>query len=87
MPTASKDSPASLYGPVSLVLGIIALAAIAIGAFAGIAIPLLAGSLASTFAILGLVNRNNRPACLIGLIGGAVGLLYPVLVMSALTYA
>lgn len=85
MPTASKDSPASLYAPVSLVLGIIAAVATAISAFVGIAVPLLAGSLAVTFAILGLVYRTNRASSLVGLIGGAVGVLYPVFLVSTLS--
>ena len=85
MPTVSKESPASLYAPVSLVLGIIAAVTAVISGFIGMAIPFLAGSLAVTFAVLGLVYRTNGTASLIGLIGGAVGVLYPVFLISTLS--
>ncbi|MBB1245211.1 hypothetical protein GL263_16765 [Streptomyces durbertensis] len=70
------DTPATLYGPVSLGFGVIAvIAAFLLGPFG-----VLAGSLAVTFGILGLVGRIkvNRLPCAIGLVTGAFGVLYPV---------
>lgn len=69
------DSPAALFGPVSLVLGVAATAA-ALGIdYVGLAVPLLAGLLALTFATLGLFQHASRPLCLLGLAGGAVGVV------------
>lgn len=79
----SKDSPATLYGPVSLVLGAAALAAAVFAGLLGIAIPLLFGSLAVTFALLGLGQGLNRVQCGIGLATGSLGVLYPVLLVAA----
>lgn len=85
MPTSSNDSPASLYGPASLVLGIASAVAAALSGFIGLAIPLLAGVLAVVFGVLGLVSKIRRGQCVIGLIGGAVGVLYPVFLIAALS--
>ncbi|MFI5635402.1 hypothetical protein ACIA8E_39875 [Streptomyces sp. NPDC051664] len=85
MATGSTDTPASLYGPASLVLGIASAVATVISGFIGLAIPLLTGCLAVTFAILGLVQRINRGQCAIGLVGGAIGVLYPVFLIGALS--
>ncbi|MFK4223655.1 hypothetical protein [Streptomyces sp. NPDC019890] len=84
MATGATDSPATLYGPVSLVLGTVALIAAVFSGFVGIAIPLLAGSLAVTFGVVGLVNKLNRGQCAIGLATGSLGVLYPVLLVAAL---
>ncbi|MFF5334728.1 hypothetical protein [Streptomyces sp. NPDC013181] len=78
MATVSSDTetPAALYGPVSLGLGVIAvIAAFLFGVFG-----ILAGSLAVTFGILGLAGKTkaNRTQCAVGLATGAFGVLYPL---------
>ncbi len=74
MGTGTVESPATLYGPVSLGLGVLALAAtFFLGVFA-----VLAGSLAITFGVLGLVKKFNRTQCLTGIAAGAVGVLLPL---------
>jgi succinate-acetate transporter protein len=83
MPTGPTDARASLYGSVSLVLGSAAALAAALIGWVGVALPLLFGSLAVTFAVLGLVHKINRRKCAIGLISGAVGVLYPVFLICA----
>ncbi|WP_055489832.1 hypothetical protein [Streptomyces sp. TP-A0356] len=85
MATGSTDTPASLYSPASLGLGIASTVAAVFSGYIGLAIPLLAGSLAVTFALLGLAGKINRKQCVIGLIGGAVGVLYPVSLIVALS--
>jgi len=83
MPTGPTDTRASLYGSVSLVFGIAsAVAAVLIG-WVGVALPLLFGSLAVTFAALGLAHKINRRKCAVGLISGAAGVLYPVYLICA----
>ncbi|MBV7245286.1 hypothetical protein [Streptomyces sp. MW-W600-10] len=78
---ATPATPATLYGPVSLGFGVIALiAAFFLGLFA-----LLAGSLAITFGVLGLISGFNRPQCLAGLVLGAAGVLYPLSFLFAFT--
>lgn len=72
------DSPASLYGVVSSVLGVIALITVVLAGHVGIAFPLLLGSLAVTFAVLGMSERLNRGLCTVGLVTGGLGVLYPV---------
>ncbi|MEU2179750.1 hypothetical protein [Streptomyces thermolilacinus] len=84
MTTGSADSPATLYGPVSLLLGVLALIAAVFAGFLGIAIPFLFGSLAVTFALLGLARRLNRGQCAIGLTTGALSVLYPIFLVGAL---
>ncbi|MFD7704476.1 hypothetical protein [Streptomyces caelestis] len=83
MATGSADSPATLYGPVSLVLGTVALIATVFAGFLGIAFPLLFGSLAVTFALLGLGHGTGRGLCALGLAIGSSGVLYPVLHVTA----
>ncbi|CAL9288235.1 hypothetical protein [Streptomyces sp. NPDC003090] len=83
MTTGSADSPATLYGPVSLFLGVIALVAAVFAGFVGIAIPLLSGSLAVTFGFLGLGRGLGRGLCAAGLLTGGVGVLYPVILVAA----
>ncbi|MEU7468154.1 hypothetical protein AB0A94_06250 [Streptomyces sp. NPDC044984] len=83
MATGSADSPATLYGPVSLVLGTAALVAVVFAGLLGIAIPLLLGSLAVTFALLGLGQELNRLQCGVGLVTGSLSVLYPVLLVAA----
>ncbi|MCX4674124.1 hypothetical protein OG413_02130 [Streptomyces sp. NBC_01433] len=74
MAIGTTDSPATLYGPVSLGFGVVALiAAFALGLFG-----ILAGSLAITFGALGLIGKADRTQCAIGLATGAVGVLYPL---------
>ncbi|MFE3071802.1 hypothetical protein [Streptomyces sp. NPDC059247] len=74
MAAGTTESPATLYGPVSLGLGIAALiAAFFLGIFG-----ILAGSLAIVFGVLGLISKINRGKCAIGLATGAVGVLYPL---------
>ncbi|OEJ98261.1 hypothetical protein J116_020910 [Streptomyces thermolilacinus SPC6] len=84
MTTGSADSPATLYGPVSLLLGVLALITAVFAGFLGIAIPFLFGSLAVTFALLGLARGLNRGQCAIGLTTGALSVLYPVFLVGAL---
>ncbi|MET9923487.1 MULTISPECIES: hypothetical protein [unclassified Streptomyces] len=76
MATGTSESPATLYAPVSIGLGVIALASTF---FLGI-LATLAGLLAITFGILGLVSQAevNRIQCGIGLAAGVVGVLFPV---------
>ncbi|MCZ2527686.1 hypothetical protein [Streptomyces sp. HB2AG] len=83
MTTGSTDSPASLYGPVSLVLGTVALATAVFAAYVGFAIPLLCGSLAATFGVLGLTARTRRVQCAVGLTTGGLAVLYFVALMVA----
>ncbi|PJE94974.1 hypothetical protein CUT44_25245 [Streptomyces carminius] len=83
MTAEATDSPASLYGVVSLVLGAVALVAAVFVGYAGVAIPLLCGSLAVTFATLGLVKRSNRGQCVIGLVTGGLAVLWLVLFLAA----
>ncbi|MFH8517547.1 hypothetical protein ACH4CE_21120 [Streptomyces gelaticus] len=85
MATGSADSPATLYGPASLVLGTVALIAAVFAGFIGIAIPLLFGSLAATFALLGLAHKLNRGQCAIGLATGSLSVLYPIFLVAALS--
>ncbi|WP_030588164.1 hypothetical protein [Streptomyces anulatus] len=81
MGTGTDESPATLYGPVSLGLGVLALiAAFFFGIFA-----ILAGSLAITFGVLGLISRFNRSQCIAGLSMGAVGVLFPLSFLFAFT--
>lgn len=84
MTTESADSPATLYGPVSVVLGTVAVIAAVFAGFIGIAIPFLFGSLAVTFGLLGLARRLNRGQCAIGLAAGALSVLYPIFLAGAL---
>ncbi|UUU23593.1 hypothetical protein [Streptomyces sp. DSM 40750] len=74
MAAGTTDSPATLYGPVSLGLGVIAL----ISAFFFGIFGILAGALAITFGVLGLTSRINRTKSTIGLVTGAFGFLYPL---------
>ncbi|MFJ3143126.1 hypothetical protein ACIPJM_11840 [Streptomyces halstedii] len=76
------DSPASLYGVASSVLGVISLVAAVLADYAGIALPSLCGSLAVTFAVLGLTKRLNRAQCAVGLATGCLGVLYPVFLVA-----
>ncbi len=77
------DSPASLYGPVALVLGVVTLLTAVLSGFLGIAIPLLTGSLAVTFGVLGLTSKLNRGRSAVGLVTGCLGLLYPIFIIVA----
>ncbi|PWI05543.1 hypothetical protein DIZ27_38730 [Streptomyces sp. NWU339] len=85
MATGSADGPATLYGPVSALLGSAALLAAVFAGFIGIAIPFLFGSLAVTFALLGLGRGLNRGQCAIGLTTGSLSVLYPIFLVAALS--
>ncbi|MFH8474854.1 hypothetical protein [Streptomyces sp. NPDC018000] len=85
MATGSADSPATLYGPASIVLGTLALIAAVFAGFIGIAIPLLFGSLAVTFALLGLARKLNRGQCTVGLATGSLSMLYPIFLTAVLS--
>lgn len=85
MANGSTDSPAALYAPVSLTLGIVSVVATVLGGYVGIAFPLLTGSLAVTFAVFGLVRGISRSRCAAGLVGGAVGVLYPLILFTMLS--
>ncbi|MBL3668366.1 hypothetical protein JL475_20700 [Streptomyces sp. M2CJ-2] len=85
MSTGSADSPATLYGPVSVIFGSAALLAAVFAGFIGIAIPLLFGSLAVTFALLGLGRGLNRGQCALGLATGSLSVLYPIFLAAALS--
>ncbi|MFJ2610223.1 hypothetical protein ACIO13_35480 [Streptomyces sp. NPDC087425] len=82
--TAPTDTPATLYGPVSLLLGVAAAVAAALSGVIGIAIPLLAGALAVTFGLLGLAHRLNRGFSVAGVATGSLGVLYPVFLVALL---
>ncbi|MFD6322755.1 hypothetical protein ACFWOL_07725 [Streptomyces sp. NPDC058442] len=84
MTTGSADSPATLYGPVSAVFGSAALLAAVFAGFLGLAIPLLFGSLAVTFALLGLARGLHRGQCAIGLVTGSLSVLYPIFLTASL---
>ncbi|MFI8995704.1 hypothetical protein [Streptomyces sp. NPDC053542] len=85
MAVGSADSPASLYGPVSIVLGVASVVAAGLSGFIGLAVPLLAGILAVVFGVLGLVSKIKRGQCVFGLVGGAIGVLYPAFLIAALS--
>ncbi|MGW6294377.1 hypothetical protein [Streptomyces sp. NPDC055058] len=75
MATGTTESPATLYGPVSLFFGAAGLVLAFFLGFFGI----LAGALAVTFGVLGLVSRaGKRTQCVLGLATGAVAVLYPL---------
>ncbi|MFE7131900.1 hypothetical protein ACFVIM_13650 [Streptomyces sp. NPDC057638] len=78
MVSESDDSVATLYGPASVFFGIAALMAAVFAAFIGVGVPVLAGSLALTFALLGIGSGRNRRQCIVGLITGSVGALVPL---------
>ncbi|MFJ8696809.1 hypothetical protein [Streptomyces roseolilacinus] len=82
MTTRTTDSPASLYGVVSLVLGLFGLAGALLVGYVGIALPALCGALAVTFGALGLAKRLNRVQCTVGLVTGGLALAYPVFVLA-----
>ncbi|MFV2120717.1 hypothetical protein ACE14D_20665 [Streptomyces sp. Act-28] len=84
MTTRTTDGPASLYGVVSLVLGVVGLTGAVLAGYVGIAVPALCGALAVTFAILGLAKRLNRVQCAVGLLTGGPALAYPVLLLTTL---
>ncbi|MBW1604409.1 hypothetical protein JJV70_20345 [Streptomyces sp. JJ66] len=71
--TPAADTPASLYGGVSLTLGVLSLLTYAL---LGIALSLTFGALALTFGILGLVAGPHRILCLTGLPTGAPSVLF-----------
>ncbi|MGW9303296.1 hypothetical protein ACWHA3_21095 [Streptomyces cyaneofuscatus] len=83
MATGTTESPATLYAPVSLCLGVVA---VVLSFFLAV-FALLAGALAVTFGVLGLVSRVpvNRTQCYIGLAAGAVGVLLPLFFLFAYT--
>ncbi|MGW8377486.1 hypothetical protein [Streptomyces sp. ODS28] len=82
MTSDSTDSPATMYGTVSLVLGVVGLITAVLASYAGIAIPVLCGALAVTLASAGLFQRTNRIKCIAALTTGAVALLYPVVLLA-----
>ncbi|MEU9087478.1 hypothetical protein [Streptomyces sp. NPDC048357] len=49
----------------------------------GIAIPVLAASLAVTFALVGLGHRMSRIQCVTGLVTGSLGVAWPVFPVAA----
>lgn len=83
MTSGATDTPASLYGGVSSVLGFVALITVALVAYVGIAIPLLCGSLAVTLASLGLNKHLNRALCAVGLGTGGAAVLYVLFLLFA----
>ncbi|MBB1254740.1 hypothetical protein [Streptomyces alkaliterrae] len=72
----STDSPATLYGPVSLALGVVALLTAVFVGVIGPAVPLLAGSLAATFGGFGLSRAQRRTLPALGLALGGASFLY-----------
>ncbi|MFJ9667513.1 hypothetical protein ACIRPP_23345 [Streptomyces sp. NPDC101219] len=75
MATGTTESPATLYGPVSLFFGVVGLVLAFFLGFFGI----LAGALAVTFGVLGLVSKaGKRTQCALGLATGAVAVLFPL---------
>ncbi|MBW1598655.1 hypothetical protein [Streptomyces sp. JJ38] len=82
MTTGTKDSPATLYGTTSLALGVVALIAAVFSGLVGIAVPLLCGSLAATFAAFGLRKGLNRAQCAVGLATGGLAVLYVLFLVA-----
>ncbi|MEU3945292.1 hypothetical protein [Streptomyces sp. NPDC029526] len=75
MTIGDTESPATLYGPVSLFFGLLGLVLLPFLPFFGI----LAGALAVTFGVLGLVSgAGKRAQCAIGLVTGSVAVLVPL---------
>ncbi|WP_432054396.1 hypothetical protein [Streptomyces sp. bgisy022] len=80
MTSGGTESPATLYGPVSLFFGLLGLALAFFLAFFGI----LAGALAVTFGVLGLVSGAGRRALpAVGLVTGTVAVLGPLVLLLA----
>lgn len=82
MTTGATDSPASLYGSASLAFGILGLITAVLVSYVGIAFPVLFGALGVTFGALGLARRLHRVRCTVGLVTGALALLYFVLLLA-----
>ncbi|MFE7133699.1 hypothetical protein ACFVIM_22875 [Streptomyces sp. NPDC057638] len=82
-PGSDDDSPATLYGPVAAALGLLACVTLALGRYTGASLPMLTGSLAITFAVLGLRQGFRRRLCLLGLTTGVVGVGLPLALIAA----
>ncbi|MBQ0983337.1 hypothetical protein KBZ10_02025 [Streptomyces sp. F63] len=67
-----EEGPASLYGGVSLGLGVIGLTCMAFYAFGVGPLAFVLGPLAVTFGILGLVSKVNKSKSVIGLLMGLI---------------
>ncbi|MFE2292748.1 hypothetical protein [Streptomyces sp. NPDC059452] len=72
MSSRVEDTPVSLYGSVSLGLGVISLACMAFYSFGVAPLAFVLGPLAVTFGILGLYNKVNRVKSAIGAFIGLV---------------
>ncbi|MDN3296416.1 hypothetical protein QWM81_20605 [Streptomyces ficellus] len=81
MTTRPTDDATALYGRASLILGALALIAAMFIGYAGVAFPLLFGSLAVTFGTIGLTKRVHRVQCAIGLTIGGLAVLYPIFLL------
>ncbi|KUJ70558.1 hypothetical protein ACZ90_02820 [Streptomyces albus subsp. albus] len=79
---SESGSAATLYGPVSLALGYIAVVASAFSGLTGIAFALLAGALAVTFGLLGLASGFNQGKSLAGLLTGSGGVIFFAVVVG-----
>ncbi|MGW4271463.1 hypothetical protein ACWEGQ_03665 [Streptomyces seoulensis] len=85
MTSGHDDSPATLYGPVSSVLGVAGLVAAVFSGAVGIPIPVLAASFAIIFALLGLRRGTNRVQCVTGLVAGCFWLARSVFLVAFLS--
>ncbi|GGV42364.1 hypothetical protein [Streptomyces spectabilis] len=81
---STNSSAATLYGPVSLGLGVAAATASVFSAYTGIAFALLAGVLAVTFGLLGLASGFKRNQSLAGLLIGSVGVVFFAVIVGGL---
>ncbi|MFJ6947374.1 hypothetical protein ACISU4_22455 [Streptomyces wuyuanensis] len=80
--TTRPNDATSLYGRTSVVLGVLALIATVFIGFAGVAFPLLFGSLAVTFGTTGLIKRVDRVQCTIGATAGGAAVLYLIYLLA-----
>ncbi|MFD8206733.1 hypothetical protein ACFV2S_10055 [Streptomyces sp. NPDC059695] len=85
MTSEPHNSPATLYGPASLLFGVLGLVATLFAGVAGGGIPLLTASLAITFALLGLGRGMNRAQCVTGLVTGGIPLAWLVFALTTVT--
>ncbi|MFF8831279.1 hypothetical protein [Streptomyces sp. NPDC015131] len=83
MTTRPTDDATSLYGRVSLILGVLALIATVFISYVGVAFPLLFGSLALTFGTTGLIKRVDRLQCAIGAATGGAAVLYLIFLLAS----
>ncbi|MCD0449374.1 hypothetical protein LO762_09250 [Actinocorallia sp. API 0066] len=82
MATGTAGTAVTAYGPVSLVFGVGSVITLALVEYVGLGIPLLAGLLAVTFGIFGLVNGIRRAQSVLGLTSGSVSVVYFLTILA-----